>query len=223
MLKNMPLEGLRDFGKRVSHEGMVLLKNDNNVLPLINEKVAIFGRIQTSYYKSGTGSGGLVNVTDVPSFIEAAHENPRIDINKEVELLYKNWVSENPFNAGNGMWASEPWSQEEMEISVNTLKKYQREDEVAVAIIGRTAGEDRDNYFDKGSYLLTDLEYQLLSNLKQVYKEVVVVLNVGNVIDMNFVKELNIDALLYAWHGGQDGARATVDILTGFITPSGKL
>lgn len=223
MNKNKPLKGFRDFSRRAAHEGQVLLENKNNVLPLINKKIALFGRIQTNYYKSGTGSGGLVNVTDVPSFLDAFLENKRVDLNKEFIDIYESWVSENPFNAGNGMWASEPWSQEEMEISVNTLKKYQREDEVAVAIIGRTAGEDRDNYFGKGSYLLTDLEYQLLSNLKQVYKEVVVVLNVGNVIDMNFVKELNIDALLYAWHGGQDGARATVDILTGFITPSGKL
>src|SRR5690554_1465210 len=223
MLKNMPLEGLRDFGKRVSHEGMVLLKNDNNVLPLINEKVAIFGRIQTSYYKSGTGSGGLVNVTDVPSFIEAAHENPRIDINKEVELLYKNWVSENPFNAGNGMWASEPWSQEEMPISLEQISKLKRNNETAIMIIGRTAGEDRDNYYGKGSYLLTEIEYDVIKNLKQVYEKVVVVLNVGNVIDLNFVEELSIDSLLIAWHGGQDGARATMDILSGYINPSGKL
>lgn len=64
---------LRSFSKRVAQEGIVILENNNNILPIIEKKVALFGRIQTNYYKSGTGSGGLVNVTDVPSLIEAAY------------------------------------------------------------------------------------------------------------------------------------------------------
>src|SRR5690554_5292331 len=101
MDKNKPLKGFRDFSRRAAHEGQVLLENKNNVLPLINKKIALFGRIQTNYYKSGTGSGGLVNVTDVPSFLDAFLENKRVDLNKEFIDIYKSWVSENPFNAGN--------------------------------------------------------------------------------------------------------------------------
>lgn len=223
MLKNQPLEGLRDFAKRVSHEGIILLENKDNLLPIINKKVAIYGRIQTNYYKSGTGSGGLVNVTDVPNFIDSAKENPRLDVNKDVERLYKDWVNENPFNAGNGMWASEPWSQEEMMITTKEITSLKRDDEIAIMIIGRTAGEDRDNFNGEGSYLLTKTEYSVIKNLKEVYGRVIVVLNVGNVIDLNFIKELEVDSLLVAWHGGQDGARATIEVLTGYINPSGKL
>jgi len=222
-MMNKPLKGLRDYGRLVAGEGIVLLENKNNLLPLVNKKVALFGRIQTDYYKSGTGSGGLVNVTDVPSILDAMLENPRIDLNEQVAKKYHEWLSANPFNAGNGMWASEPWSQTEMAISVSDIQKLKRSDEVAVMVIGRTAGEDRDNFNGEGSYLLNKTEYEVIKNLKVVYKEVIVILNVGNVIDLNFVKELNVDGLLLVWNGGQDGARAAIDVLTGYVNPSGKL
>lgn len=217
------LPGLRDFARRVAHEGIVLLENKNHVLPLVNKKIALYGRIQTNYYKSGTGSGGLVNVTDVPSFVDAVLENPRLDLNMDVLEKYTTWIKDNPFNAGNGMWASEPWSQVEMDITLDEIESLKRNDEVAVMIIGRTAGEDRDNYYGEGSYLLSKTEFNVLKRLKQAYSEVVLILNVGNIIDLNFVKELDIDSVLLAWNGGQDGARATIDCLTGYISPSGKL
>ena len=67
VVPNRPLAGLADFSRRVASEGIVLLKNQDNVLPLVHQKIAVFGRIQFDYYKSGTGSGGLVNVSHVTS------------------------------------------------------------------------------------------------------------------------------------------------------------
>ncbi|MBV1710025.1 MAG: glycoside hydrolase family 3 C-terminal domain-containing protein [Erysipelothrix sp.] len=65
------LEGFAQFAREVAAEGAVLLKNENQTLPIkLNEKVAVFGRIQNSYYKSGTGSGGLVNVDYVASILD---------------------------------------------------------------------------------------------------------------------------------------------------------
>lgn len=61
-LEMKPLQGLKDLSRIAATEGIVLLKNDQQVLPLQNVKINVFGRIQTNYYKSGTGSGGLVNV-----------------------------------------------------------------------------------------------------------------------------------------------------------------
>lgn len=223
MNKMEPSLKLRSFARRVAQEGIVLLENKRKTLPVINKKIALFGRIQGNYYKSGTGSGGLVNVTDVPSFKQAFSENLRVDLNKEILNLYDKWILDNPFNAGNGQWASEPWAQTEMDLSLEEINNLKRDDEIAVVIIGRTAGEDKDNSNKPGSYKLTDTEYNLIKNLKMTYQEVVVVLNVGNIIDMNFINELNIETVLYAWHGGQDGARALVDVLTGYIEPSGKL
>lgn len=221
--KFKPLNELRNLSKNVVHEGVVLLKNDNGMLPIVNKKVAVFGRIQTNYYKSGTGSGGLVNVTDVPSWIDAINENPRLDLNKDLSNHYLEWINENPFNAGNGMWASEPWSQVEMPIDVETINRFKRIDEVAIMIIGRTAGEDRDNFSGEGSYKLTKIEEEVLKNIKETYEEVLVILNVGNIIDTNYFVDLNINSILYAWNGGQDGARSTIDVVTGYINPSGKL
>lgn len=225
MIKNKqkPLIELRNFAQRVVHEGVVLIKNENNVLPIINKKVAVFGRIQTDYYKSGTGSGGLVNVTDVPSWLDAITENPRIDINNDLVKIYQDWISENPFNFGNGMWASEPWAQEEMLIRKDQIDLIKRENEIAMMIIGRTAGEDRDNFLGEGSYELSQNEKKVLKLLKEEYEQVVVLLNVGNIIDINYFDEIGVDSILYAWHGGQDGARGTMDVVTGYISPSGKL
>jgi len=222
MVKKEPLKALRDFSRRAASEGMVLLENKGQILPL-KGKVALYGRIQSDYYKSGTGSGGMVNVTDVPNLIEAFLENPRLDVNLKLKEVYEKWILENPFNAGDGVFGKEPWCQKEMELEKTFVEEVKRDDETPVMIIGRTAGEERDNYEGEGSYLLTKEEYNAIKVLKEAYGKVVVVLNVGNLLDMNFVGELDVDGILYAWHGGQDGARATVDVLTGYVTPSGKL
>lgn len=220
---NKPLQGLDDLSLKASVEGIVLLKNDNAVLPLVDKKISVFGRIQFDYYKSGTGSGGLVNVLDVPSITECLLENPLVSLNEEVLNCYEEWVTENPYNAGNGQWASEPWCQNEMILDENLVKKSSQTSDTAVIIIGRTAGEDRDNYIGKGSYLLSDDEEAMLSLVSKYYKKTVVVLNVGNVIDMSFVDKYNISSVVYAWHGGGLGARGIASTLTGLCTPSGRL
>lgn len=221
--KNNPIEGFKDYSLAAAREGIVLLKNENNVLPLINKNIAVFGRIQNSYYKSGTGSGGLVNVLHVSSIIEGLLANPRVVVNKKVLETYNEWTSEHPFNAGNGMWASEPWSQKEMPLEDEFVKESRKESDVAIVIIGRTAGEDRDNYNGEGSYRITKDEEAMLDVVTKHYSQVVVILNVGNIIDMSFVDKYNISSVLYVWHGGMEGGIAVSDVLTGLVSPSGKL
>lgn len=218
-----PLQGLKDLSRIAATEGIVLLKNDQQVLPLQNVKINVFGRIQTNYYKSGTGSGGLVNVDYTTSIIEALLENPLVEVNKTLLNTYLEWEKDHPFNAGSGMWASEPWSQVEMALSTDTLKQAKSFSEIAVICIGRTAGEDKDNTLSKGSYYLTDLETEMIEKVSQSFSKVIVVLNVGNIIDLSFLDTYSIQSLLYVWHGGQEGGRAVSDILTGVFTPSGKL
>ncbi len=223
--KHQPLVGFKDFCRRLSAEGIVLLKNKNNTLPLKKKaKVAVFGRIQFHYYKSGTGSGGLVNVDKVVSIIDALLENPNVEINKDVYRLYQDWIKENPYNAGNGMWASEPWSQVEMPLNEEDVSKASKSSEVAIVVIGRTAGEDKDNGYYEGSYLLSKEEKKMLDLVNKHFEHVIVLLNVGNIIDMNYFENLDhVDSILYVWHGGMEGGRAVSDVLSGFITPSGKL
>src|SRR5665647_285804 len=124
-------------------EGVVLLVNDNNVLPLRKDSnIAVFGRIQTHYYKSGTGSGGMVNVSKVTGILDALLECPDITVNQKLLDYYKVWEEKNPFNEGMG-WGHEPWSQEEMPVSDELVKGIAEKADTALVIIGRTAGEEQ--------------------------------------------------------------------------------
>ena len=103
--------------RRAVAEGIVLLKNEENVLPLKNgTKIALFGRSQFNYYKSGTGSGGMVNTKYVTGVYEALKEDKRYSLNGKLRSLYEEWIKDNPFDAGIG-WAAEPWYQKEMQIN----------------------------------------------------------------------------------------------------------
>ncbi len=211
------------ISRQAAAEGAVLLKNDNQALPIkTKETVSVFGRIQLDYYKSGTGSGGMVNTKYVVGILDALKANENILLNKELLSVYEDWVKENPFNHGEG-WAGEPWSQEEMPLSDELVTKAAAISDMALVIIGRTAGEDKDNFAGKGSYLLTDLEEDMISRVCKVFQRVCVVLNVGNIIDMKWVDQYNPGAVLYTWHGGQEGGNAVVDVLTGVVNPCGKL
>lgn len=204
-------------------EGCVLLKNDNNALPLKKgECASVFGRIQFDYYKSGTGSGGAVNTRYVTGILDALKQCPDIKVNEKLESVYREWVETHPFDKGNG-WAQEPWCQEEMSVSETLAKEAAAQSDAAVVIIGRTAGEDKDNTAKEGSYLLTSQEENLLKTVCTAFSRVIVLLNVGNIIDMKWVKKYNPAAVLYVWQGGQEGGSGVVDILTGEISPSGKL
>ncbi|MDE5753751.1 MAG: glycoside hydrolase family 3 C-terminal domain-containing protein, partial [Oscillospiraceae bacterium] len=95
--------------------------------------------------------------------------------------------------------------------------------ETAVIIIGRTAGEEQDNTLAKGSYLLTYEEEQMLSLVRKHFHKVAVLLNTGNLIDMQFIDLYKPDAVLYVWQGGMTGGTGTAKVLTGEVSPSGKL
>ena len=119
-------------------EGIVLLEN-NGVLPLKKEEnLAVFGRIQEHYYKSGTGSGGMVNVDRVYNITDGLIECG-IELNEELRAVYAEWEKENPFDPGIG-WGGEPWSQKEMPLSDEVAARAAEKSAAALCIIGRTAG-----------------------------------------------------------------------------------
>ena len=89
--------------------------------------------------------------------------------------------------------------------------------------IGRTAGEDRDNTATEGSYHLTFEESCLIETVCKYFDKTVVLLNTGNIIDMKWVQKYNPSTVLYVWQAGQEGGNGVLDILTGRISPSGKL
>ncbi|WP_298487154.1 glycoside hydrolase family 3 C-terminal domain-containing protein [uncultured Ruminococcus sp.] len=211
-----------DTAAKMVSEGIVMLKNDNNALPLDTDKeVAVFGRIQFHYYKSGTGSGGMVNVTKVVNILDGLVDNG-VKVNEKLLDTYRKWDKENPFDLGEG-WGGEPWSQKEMPLDEGLVKETAKSCETAIVIIGRTAGEEQDNRLEAGSYLLSDDEIEMLTVVRKHFKKVVLLLNVGNIIDMTDINRIAPDAVLYVWQGGMTGGKGTADVLTGKVSPSGKL
>lgn len=204
-------------------EGAVLLENRNGVLPLREgAKIALFGRMQNHYYKSGTGSGGLVNVDKVIGIKEGLLESGKIVLEENLLEFYTEWEKEHPFEEGFG-WGTEPWSQLEAILPEELYAKSATETDTAVVVIARTAGEDRDNVAQAGAYMLSAEEEILLEKVRANFDKVVVVLNVGNIIDFGFVDKYEPDAVLLAWQGGMIGGRGTADLLLGNANPSGKL
>lgn len=212
-----------DTARAMAAEGCVLLKNDNNALPFNKGTViSVFGRIALNYYKSGTGSGGMVNVSKVYGIIDGLRENGTVKINEELLDIYKDWQKENPFETGEG-WGQEPWSQEEMPLTDDIVKTASQRSDEALVVIGRSAGEDKDCSDAEGSYRLTEPEKDMLRRVREHFSRVVVVLNVGSIMDMSFVTEYNPDAVMYVWQGGMVGGLGVADVLTGAVSPCGKL
>ena len=216
------VQELKPLCRKIAAEGSVLLENDG-VLPFKKgTRVALFGRNQEGYIKSGTGSGGLVRVQKAPVIWDSFNENGIFRIDSDLVEIYKSWIADNPYDNGHG-WATEPWVQKEMPVDSALAEHFAEKNDVAVIIIGRTAGESNDNRDTEGSYRLSAEEDELIKNVSSAFRKTVVVLNVGNIIDLSFMDENRISALLYVWQGGQEGANALADILSGKISPSGKL
>ena len=210
------------LARRAAAEGCVLLKNDRHALPFMqNERIAVFGRIQFDYYKSGTGSGGLVNTKYTVDILDALKEENLI-LDRELEEIYREWLADHPFDRGAG-WAQEPWSQEEMPVSPELAERAAQRNDAALVIIGRTAGEDQDASAEKGSYLLTDTEEKMIEVVCRAFERTIVVLNVGNIIDMKWAERYSPSAILYVWQGGMEGGHGAADVLTGRVNPCGKL
>ena len=218
----LDLERYAVLARQATAEGCVLLENEGQALPLREgERVAVFGRMAFHYYKSGLGSGGLVNTRYVVGILDALKECKEIQLDEKLMGIYADWIKENPYDEGQG-WGRVPWSQKEMEVTEEMLD-CARNNDVSLVIIGRTAGEDQDNNTKPGSYCLTETEEDMIRRVCQVSKRTVVVLNVGNIIDMSWVKKYHPQAVLYAWQGGQEGGNGVADVLTGKVCACGKL
>lgn len=212
-----------DLATQMAEEGIVLLKNDRQVLPLHKgTKVSIFGRNQLNYYKSGTGSGGMVNTAHVVDIVQGLQESGAVEINRHLLDIYRAWGEQNPFDKGVG-WAQEPWSQKEMLLSEEIVQEAACVSDVAIILIGRTAGEDKDNQLAPGSMLLTADEENMLELVCKHFEKSVVLLNTGNIISMRQIEKASPSAIAYVWHGGQEGGRGVANVLTGKVSPSGKL
>ncbi len=197
-----------ELSRKIAADGMVLLKNEAETLPLENNiRIALFGRGQIDFIKGGTGSADVcsaytVNLLDGMSEKEA-----------EGKIIVDHAVSR--------CWKESP----EFTASSEFISEAAVRNDVALITISRNSGEGCDRKCIPGEFLLSDSERELIDRLeKSAFKRIVVVVNAGALIDLAWAaKNPRISAILYAWQAGMEGGRAAADVLCGNINPSGKL
>lgn len=223
--EELAVKNIIPIARQAAAEGIVMLKNSGNTLPLKSaDTVSVFGRCAVDYFGVGYGSGGdivrpyLKNLTD-------SLEEAGVKVNSELKNIYQKWI-DNPDNEiFEGFWGHWPMNYPEMPLTDDIVRNASANSSVAVVVIGRAAGEDRENTLTKGSYYLTAAEQKMLKLVTKYFSRTIVVMDCGNVVDMAWSKEYGnkIGAILYAWQGGMESGSALADVLTGKVNPSGKL
>ena len=215
--------GMPELIRAVAAEGAVLLKNDG-VLPFTDkDNVALFGRTQIETFFVGYGSGGDVNEPYKISYLDGIRSSGTININSDLAEKYETWCAQNPVDEG--VWGRWPRYFPEMPFDDKLIADAAVASNRAVVFIGRSSGEDRENALEEGSYYLTEEELTLLDKVTSKFVSTVVVLNIGSVIDFAWLDkyEDKIGAVLISWQGGMESGNALADILSGKVSPSGKL
>jgi beta-glucosidase len=221
------LQAHADVTRQSATEGMVLLKNDNVTLPINKtvKKVALYGVTSYDFIPGGTGSGN-VNRAYTATLIDGLN-NVGFVIDSSLSDIYKVYLDEfnlnKPASTGIDMFLP-PVMPQEVSITNDTISKNAEDNDIAIITIGRISGE----FFDRKSsdFALSEVEDQLITNVTEAFhaqgKKVVVVLNVGGVIDVCSWRD-RVDAILCAWQAGQEGGNSVADVLVGAANPSGKL
>jgi len=212
--------------RKAATEGMILLKNDAQTLPVSQKikTIAVFGNASYFTIAGGTGSGD-VNKAYVISVAKGL-SNAGYAPDTALQSTYVNFVKDTTKK----IWASTPrghWPAPvpEMMASDNIISQKAAVCDMALITIGRNAGEGSDRNLDN-NYNLTPSEKDQIKRIADSFhakgKKVVIVLNIGGVIDMNDWQD-SADAILLAWQPGEEAGNAIADVLSGKVDPSGKL
>ena len=225
------LKAHAQIAREVASEAIVLLRNENNALPFKGvEKIALYGIGAIDFVAGGTGSGN-VNKAYVVNMKEGL-ENAGFQLDQDLLNYYESYMAYDKAQkqlsaaggrGGFGGFGGSKYA--EIDIPEAAIAKEAVANDAAVIVIGRNAGEGADRKF-KDDFELTTIERELISNVsikfREAGKKVVVVLNVGGVVETNSWKAY-ADAIILPWSPGQEGANAIADIITGKVNPSGKL
>ena len=216
--------GIAELIRQAGAESCVLLKNDGT-LPLNPENsIAVFGRCQLDWFYVGYGSGGDVHAPYDVNLIDGLR-NAHAKFDTELLNRYYAWTNEEENRADHGWWGHWPYSHPEMPLDDALVKKAAESSDTALVVIGRAAGEDRENTLTKGSYYLTDAELAMLDAVTRSFRKTVVVLNIGSILDMAWAERYGdkLSAILIAWQGGMESGNALCDVLYGKVNPCGRL
>ncbi len=228
------------LSREAAREGMVLLKNEGGLLPLTGkEKVALFGKACVDYVKGGGGSGDVY--TPFIHNLKDGFREAGVEIFEPLWVYYQDMMNaQYRKGAQKGMTMEPP-------VPGDLLRKAKEFADVAIISISRFSGEGWDRageechsddesksdnslpriageIFPKGDFYLTDAERWMIKDVTDNFDKVVVVLNVGGIIETGWIRnDDKIGAALMAWQCGMEGGPAAVDLLLGKETPSGRL
>jgi beta-glucosidase len=217
------------ISRTAAEEGMVLLKNNNAALPIAKSthNIALFGINGYELIAGGTGSGDVNKAYTVS--LEQGLSNAGYTINASLKNTYNSYMNDQKAKHPKKSFFEEFMNPTppiaEYAADDDLINKKAGESDIAVIAIGRNAGEGRDRKLDD-DFNLSDTERTLIKNIADAFhaqnKKVVVVLNIGGVIEVASWRD-HVDAILLAWQPGLEGGNAIADILSGKINPSGKL
>ena len=235
------------LSREAAREGMVLLKNEHDVLPVpAGKKVALFGKGSTDYVKGGGGSGDVTvdYVRSLQEGMKVKEAEGKVAVYAPLADFYEK-VTKQQYAGG-----VVPGMTEEPEIPQELLAGAKAFTDTAIISICRFSGENWDRtvkagelhiseyqgeeerqllsraeqVFERGDFYLSNAEQRMVDVVKQNFKKVIVVMNVGGMVDTSwFCADPDIQAVLMAWQGGMEGGLAAADLLCGDACPSGKL
>lgn len=227
----------RELSKNAAKEGMVLLKNNDNVLPLRQgSKVALFGKGTFDYVKGGGGSGDVtvdyvINLYDGLNALKG-----HVSIFEESADFYRENVKNQYAGGAVPGMTVEPYVPEDL------LMRASKYTDIAIISISRFSGEGWDRtcslekeasdgikktseeIFEDGDFYLSYSETDMINAVRKFFPRIIVVLNTGGVVDTSwFSHDDKIKSVLMAWQAGMEGGLAAAELLCGIGNPSGKL
>ena len=233
------------LSRMAAGEGMVLLKNEKNTLPIRKgTKVALFGKGTVDYVKGGGGSGDVTveYIRNLYEGMKIKEDEGKVEVFDKLAKYYEKDIQKQYADGAVPGMTVEPELPDEL---LNEAREYT---DTAVITICRFSGEgwDRkceaaqDGYvldgeekrnselsakiFENGDFCLTNAENAMVEKVKKAFPHVIVVMNVGGIVDTKWFRDCDeIQSVLMAWQGGMEGGLATADILCGDVNPSGKL
>ena len=231
-----------EISRNAAKEGMVLIKNDKNTLPLSRgKKVALFGKATIDYVKGGGGSGDVTvpYITNLAEGLKALER--QVSLFEDSVFFYEDYV--------NALYkeGKQPGLIAEPEVPAELLSKAKAFTDTAIISFSRYSGEgwDRkadnddgrkhkdvvqdlvdvtDSLFERGDFYLSKAEEALVKTISESFEHTIIVLNIGGMFDVSWIKNNDkIDSALIAWQGGMEGGLAAAELLCGIGNPSGKL
>lgn len=224
----------RLLARKAAAEGFVLLKNDG-VLPLKEKKVALYGSGARMTVKGGTGSGAVrerYSVTIAEGLSAAGYEITTKNWLDRFDTFYQNMYKQYETEVEERVKGIREFYQilelagkfsHPTGIPVTNDDIVSSDTDTAIYVLARQAGEGSDREDVKGDYRLDDIEIENLRTVSAAYQNLIVIINSGGVIDISFMDELHVSALVYFVQGGEEGGNALADVLSGKENFSGKL